>query len=120
MSLSQMRQKTAPLRDIVEGFFRANYDLSPKTARWYRQNLEDFVSFVEKAQSREAILSDIDKGYVDAFLKQRISHPTCKYPKGSPFAARAASVTLKRFANYLAGPRQDIVDIMTAKTSFTS
>jgi integrase/recombinase XerD len=102
MSLTQMRQKTAPLRDIIEGFFRSNYDLSPKTATWYRQNLEDFVTFVEKAQGREPVLSDIDKGYVDAFLKERIAKPTCKYPKGSPFAARAASTTLKRFANYLA------------------
>jgi integrase len=102
MSLTQMRQKTAPLRDIIEGFFRANYDLSPKTARWYRQNLDDFLGFVEQAHGREAILSDVDKGYVDAFLKARISRPTCRYPKGSPFAARAASATLKRFANYLA------------------
>lgn len=102
MSLTQMRQKTAPLCDVIEGFFRANYDLSPKTARWYRQNLDDFAAFVEKAQGRQPVLSDIDKGYVDAFLKERIAKPTCKYPKGSPFAARAASTTLKRFANYLA------------------
>jgi integrase len=102
MSLAEMRRKTAPLRDIVESFFRANYDLSPKTARWYRQNLGDFISFVEQAQGREAVLADVAKGYVDAFLKERISRPTCKYPKGSPFAARAASVTLKRFASFLA------------------
>ena len=102
MSLSQMRQKTAPLRDIIESFFRANYDLSPKTATWYRQNLDDFVQFVEQVHGREARLSDVDKAYVDAFLKERIAQPTCKYPKGSPFAARAASATLKRFANYLA------------------
>lgn len=102
MSLSQMREKTAPLRDIIESFFRANYDLSPKTARWYRQNLEAFVGFVEHTQGREARLSDVDKAYVDAFLKQRIAQPTCKYPSGSPFAARAASTTLKRFGNYLA------------------
>src|SRR6266542_4107235 len=50
MSLTQMRRKTAPLRDVIEGFFRSNYDLSPKTATWYRQNLEGFVTFVEKMQ----------------------------------------------------------------------
>lgn len=102
MSLTQMRQKTAPLRDIIEAFFRANYDLSPKTATWYRQNLEAFIAFVEHGQGRQAILSDVDKGYVDAFLKERISKPTSKYPRGSAFAARAASVTLKRFASFLA------------------
>ena len=39
---------------------------------------------------------------VDAFLKRRRSIPTLKYRGGSPFAVRAAAVTLKRFGSYLA------------------
>lgn len=102
MSHTEMRERTSPLRNIVDSFFRANYDLSPKTAQWYRQNLDDFIEFVERSEGREPQLKDVDKAYVDAFLKERITKPTCKYPKGSPFAARAASTTLKRFGNYLA------------------
>jgi integrase len=34
--------------------------------------------------------------------KERITKPTRKYPSGSAFAARAAAVTLKRFASFLA------------------
>jgi integrase len=97
-----MRRKNARLRQVIESFFRANYDLSPKTERWYRQNLEAFVAYAERVQGREASVKDVNKTLVDAFLKERITTPTRKYPKGSPFAARAAAVTLKRFANYLA------------------
>lgn len=105
MGFTQRRQKGAPLGDIVMAFFRANYDLSPKTARWYRQNLDAFIAFVETTQGRKATLGDVDKGHVDAFLKHSIGRPTRKYPKGSAFAARAASVTLKRFATFLASER---------------
>lgn len=38
---------------------------------------------------------------MNAFLKDRIAIPTRKYPGGSAFAARAASVSLKRFASFL-------------------
>lgn len=38
----------------------------------------------------------------DAFLKQRRTTPTKKYPMGSQFAARAAATTIKRFASYMA------------------
>ena len=97
-----MRQMDAPLRQVIESFFRANYDLAPKTERWYRQNLNAYVTYVERVQARPATISEVTKPLVDAFLKERITTPTHKYPKGSPFAARAAAVTLKRFASYLA------------------
>src|SRR5437867_1742077 len=102
MSIAEMRERNAPLRDVIASFFRASYDLSPKTERWYRQNLTDFARFVQDNQRREPRLSDVNKAMVDAFLKQRREAPTRKYPAGSPFAARAAAVSLKRFANYLA------------------
>ena len=102
MSIAEMRERNAPLADVIASFFRASYDLSPKTERWYRQNLTGFARFVQDNQRREPRLSDVNKAMVDAFLKQRRAAPTLKYPAGSPFAARAAAVSLKRFANYLA------------------
>lgn len=102
MSIAEMRERNAPLSHVVASFFRANYDLSPKTERWYRQNLEAFDAFVQRNQGREPRLQDINKPMVDAFLRDRRSIPTRKYPGGSPFATHAAAVTLKRFANYLA------------------
>lgn len=102
MTVTQMREHNAPLSDVIASFFRANYDLSPKTERWYRQHLESFAGFVERDQGRRPRLQDVNKPMVDAFLKQRRSAPTRKYPLGSPFAVHAAAVTLKRFANHLA------------------
>ena len=102
MTITEMREQNAPLAQIVESFFRASYDISPKTEQWYRQNLKAYLRFVETNQGREARLRDINKPLVDAFLKERRAIPTRKYPSGSPFAVRAAAVTLKRFANYLA------------------
>ncbi|MBA3430826.1 MAG: site-specific integrase [Actinobacteria bacterium] len=102
MTISEMRDHDAPLCELIETFFRANYDLAPSTERWYRQNLRDYLSFVERAQDRGATLRDVNKPMVDAFLKERRTVPTRKYPNGSQFAVRAAAVTLKRFGNYLA------------------
>src|SRR5439155_20600584 len=92
----------APLQVAVDSFFRANYDLSRKTERWYRENLAAFLGWSGTALGHEPRLCDLSKQLVDAYLKARITQPTRKYPKGSPFAARAAAVTLKRFASYLA------------------
>ena len=102
VSVAELRQVTCPLADVIESFFRANYDLSPKTERWYRQNLAGFSAFILATQRRPALLQDVNKAMVDAFLKWRRGVPTRKYPMGSPFAVRAAAVTLKRFATYLA------------------
>jgi hypothetical protein len=41
------------------------------------------------------------------FLKKLEREPTAKYPSGSPFRARAACVTLKRLANWLAKSGKD-------------
>lgn len=100
--MAELREMNGPLGDVIESFFRANYDLSPKTERWYRQNLAAFSGFVVANQRRPAMLQDLNKAMVDAFLKWRRGAPTRKYPAGSPFAVRAAAVTLKRFASYLA------------------
>jgi integrase len=91
-----------PLDDLIEQFFRANYDLSAKTERFYRQHLRDFVAFIVRSTGRTARLRDLTKENADAFLKERAGQPTQKYPRGSPFSARAAAVTIKRFANWLA------------------
>lgn len=100
--MAELRKVNGSLGDVIESFFRANYDLSPKTERWYRQNLRAFCAFVLASQRRPAVLQDVNKAMVDAFLKWRRSAPTRKYPGGSPFAVRAAAVTLKRLASYLA------------------
>lgn len=99
----KLRVRSAtPFRDAVASFFRSNYDLAPKTTRWYRQNLDAFSGFVERTKGGRARLSDLSKLTVEAFLTERIVRPTRKYPRGSAFAARAAAATLKRLANYLA------------------
>ncbi len=102
LSLAEMRRKDAPLRGLVESFLRANYDLAPKTARFYRQNLEAFIGFTEQTSGAAATLRELTKEQVDAYLMWRMERPTRRYPKGSPFATRAACVTLKVFANWLA------------------
>src|SRR5438132_1217666 len=96
-----MRRDTA-LETVIESFFRANYDLSPKTEEFYRHSLHAFCVWVRKVRRREPIVADLERALVNAFLKERIAKPTRKYPGGSAFAARAAAVTLKRFANFLA------------------
>lgn len=101
LSFADMRKDT-PLDAIIESFFRANYDLAPKTEEFYRASLTAFSRWITGVREREPILADIDQAIVNAFLKERISTPTRKYPRGSAFSARAASVTLKRFANFLA------------------
>lgn len=102
MSLHDLQAHNAPIVDVIESFFRSNYDLSPKTERWYRQHLRDLVRFIESANGTEAHLRDLTKAMADAFLKERASRPTRKYAAGSPFSARAAATTIKRFANWLA------------------
>ena len=101
VSLQELR-KDAPLTTAIDSFFRSNYDLAPKTEEWYRGNLTAYLDWLRRVRPGEPKVSDVEKFLVDAFLKERISTPTSKYPKGSPFAARAAAVTLKRFANWLA------------------
>ena len=92
----------APLAVAIESFFRANYDLAPKTERWYRSNLTAFHDWVAQLRGREPQIGDLDKQLVDAYLKDRMATPTRKYPKGSPFTARAAAVSLKRLGSFLA------------------
>jgi integrase len=100
LGFSDMRGDT-PLETVIESFFRANYDLAPKTEEFYRSSLRSFSTWVRRVRRREPILADVDRSLVNAFLKDRISIPTRKYPGGSAFAARAASVSLKRFASFL-------------------
>lgn len=101
VSLTELR-KDAPLQAAIDSFFRSNYDLSAKTEEWYRGNLTAYLDWLRRNRPGEPTVRDVEKFLVDAFLKEKICTPTTKYPKGSPFAARAASVTLKRFANWLA------------------
>jgi integrase len=97
-----MRRATAPLPELIEAFFRANYDLAPTTERFYRGNLRAFVAFIDQVHHRPATLADLSKPNVDAYLKWRMHAPTERYPAGSAFATRAACVSLKRFASWLA------------------
>ena len=101
LSFDEMRRDT-PLDAVIDSFFRANYDLSPKTEEFYRLSLRAFSVWITKIRRREPIVADVDRVLVNAFLKERIATPTRKYPHGSAFSARAAAVTLKRFANFLA------------------
>lgn len=92
----------APLAVAIESFFRANYDLAPATERWYRANLVAYHDWVAQLRGRTPEIGDLDKPLVDAYLKDRMATPTRKYPKGSPFTARASSVSLKRLGSFLA------------------
>jgi len=92
----------APLAVAIESFFRANFDLAPKTERWYRSNLTAFHDWAATVRGREPQIGDLDKQLVDAYLKARMTQPTRKYPKGSPFTTRAAAVSLKRLGSFLA------------------
>jgi integrase len=60
------------------------------------------VNFLRDELGREPLVADLDKDYVNAFLDDLSKRATAKYPKGSPFRARAAASTLKRFGNWLA------------------
>lgn len=102
MTIAELRSKNAALNDAIESFFRANYEISPRTEAWYRQNLRDYARFIERVNGESARVSDVNKTMADAFLKERRTNPTRKYPHGSAFAARAAATTIKRFASYLA------------------
>ena len=101
LSRADMRPD-APLAVAIESFFRANYDLAPKTERWYRQNLVAFHAWIGTLKGREPQIGDLDKQHVDAYLRERMATPTRKYPRGSPFVTRAAAVSLKRLASFLA------------------
>lgn len=96
----ELRSDT-PLGRVFESFF-ISISVSPKTEEFYRVNLSKYQRYLAEMLAREPILEDVNADYANAFLKKLEKQPTTKYPKGSPFRARAASVTLKRLGNWLA------------------
>lgn len=97
----EMRPETQ-LSTAVESFFRANYDIAPKTRRWYAMYLSQLVGFLRHSTGREPELQDFTKSNADAFLYGVSQRPTAKYPLGSPFNTRGASASLKRLGSFLA------------------
>jgi integrase len=98
----QLRSDT-PLASAVESFFRSCYDLSDKSREFYRTHFNGYMRFVwEQMGTADPAIKDLCREYVDAYLERLSKSPTKKYPKGSPFRARAAAVSLKRLANWLA------------------
>src|SRR5205809_2445782 len=60
LSFDEMRRDT-PLDAVIESFFRANYDLSPKTEEFYRLSLRAFSAWITKIRRREPIVADVDR-----------------------------------------------------------
>jgi integrase len=94
-------RRDAPLAAAIESFFNRRHNIRPKTEEFYRQRLTEYWAWVSAQQGREPIISDVEPYLVDAFLREVKVRPTKKYPMGSPYVARAASVTLKVFAKWL-------------------
>lgn len=97
--LSELRD-TTPLATVIESFF-ISATMSPKTKEFYQTGLRSFARFVTDGTGREPILSDVNKEYVNQFLRHLEKAPTAAYPNGSSFRSRNAGSTLRRFANWL-------------------
>jgi integrase/recombinase XerC/integrase/recombinase XerD len=95
----ELRNDT-PLTVVVQSFFISN-SMKPKTHDFYSTHLRGFAEFVETNLNREARLEDVNHEYVNTYIRMLEKKPTAAYPNGSPFRARAAATTLKRFANWL-------------------
>ncbi len=91
-----------PLLTALESFVVSNYDLAPKTKAFYRQNITAFAKFVSEKLGREAVISDLQKDYVEHYLAQVRNEPTAKYPTGSVFRLDAAAKSLKRLSSWFA------------------
>ena len=94
-------RKDAPLAAAIESFFNRRHDIRPKTEEFYRQRLSEYVKWSATQLGRDPIVSDVEPYLVDAFLQELTTRPTRKYPRGSPYVTRAATVTLKVFAKWL-------------------
>jgi len=101
----ELRRDT-PLEAVIESFF-VHQSIKPKTEEFYRTHFRSFVNYLTETLGHEPVLEDVDSDYAAMFLKKLEREPTAKYPNGSPFRARAASVTLKRLANWLAKSGKD-------------
>lgn len=101
LTRAELMKPDAPLTDVIESFFTANYALRPASVKWYEKYLRQFCEFIRERKHRDAVLADVDKHVVDAFLKHQATRPTRKHPNGSPFVARGSAMTLKVFANFL-------------------
>jgi integrase len=94
--------KDTPLEVVIRSFFVGNYDIADRTKAFYKTNFDKFSDFLRDNLGREPIMSDVNRDYADAFLSELAVKPTPKYPKGSPFRARAAATSIKRLAGWLA------------------
>src|SRR5258708_15572988 len=101
LSRSDM-QADAPLAVAIESFFRANYDLAPKTEALVSPEPRRIPRLGRAApwprtpdrRPRQAGRRRIPEGADGAANPQ--------VPQGSPFTARAAALSLKRLASFLA------------------
>lgn len=91
-----------PLRQTMDSFLVSNYQLARKSKDFYKQNALAFGQFILVRMGREALTSDLVKDYANHYLDELAAQPTAKYPKGSPYRARAAAVSLMRVASWLA------------------
>jgi len=96
---TELRSDT-PLTKVIESFFVSN-SMRSKTKEFYQGNFSAYVRFLKGVIEREPTLADLDKDYVNAYLRELERKPTPKYPEGSPFRARAACTSLKRLAHWL-------------------
>lgn len=90
-----------PLVDAYDSYLRSKRRISDKTRAWYVTYLASFAMWLTTI-GRAGVVGDLTSDVVEAYLEQRRQAPTKKYPAGSPFSERAAAVTLKVFAAWLA------------------
>ena len=96
---AELRSDT-PLTKVIDSFVVSN-SMRPKTKEFYKGNFTAYIRFLRGVIEGEPTLADLDKDYVNAYLRELESKPTLKYPEGSPFRARAACTSLKRLAHWL-------------------
>lgn len=99
----EMRSDT-PLSAAYDSYLRSKRRIGDKTRSWYATYLNAYANWLIRL-GRAAVVGDVSQDLVEAFLDDYRKRPTKKYARGSAFSERAAAVTLKTFANWLAKNR---------------
>lgn len=95
-----MRSPRTPLESVIESYLLYCQDKSEGTREFYAMHLANFVKWL-RSNEYTAVLGDIDPNVVNHYVAFR--------RQVSPFTGRAACMSLKAFASWLArtGIRQD-------------
>ncbi|HET7699504.1 MAG TPA: tyrosine-type recombinase/integrase [Candidatus Limnocylindria bacterium] len=88
-----MRNKNTPLDSVIESYLLYCHDKAERTREFYANNLGHFVRWL-RTNDYDVVLADVDPNVVNQYLAER--------RRVSPYVARAACMTLKAFASWLA------------------